>query len=61
MVKVDPIKEVISVIMLVFILVAFIPIFQELGVNFSFMLLFILAIILIGIILIALWIKERFF
>ena len=61
MARSNPIKELMSAIIALFILVAFIPIFKEMGVNFSFMPLFIFAIILIFIVGIIVWLKEQFF
>lgn len=52
-------QDFISMFLALSILVVFIPIFQEMGVNYSFMQLFIFAIILIFIVGIILWIKER--
>ena len=60
MVRADPIKEFMSLIVLLVLVIAFIPLFQELGVDYSFMPIFIFAMVVIVILTIILWIKEKF-
>lgn len=60
MVKNNIIKWFISLIVLISILIVFIPIFQELGINFGFMPIFIFGIVLILVLVFSLWIKEHF-
>lgn len=56
----DSIKEIFSVAILIFVIIAFIPLFQALGVNYSFIILLVIAIVIIILVFLILFFKEGF-